>query len=465
MIAGAATRASLVGDAPLVHMDDGRRRSGAELHARVSALARLLAARGLAGRRIGAWYQNSFAVLEAHLAIEWIGATRVPVDPAAPAAEAQQVFDVAEVELVVADSTHAALLGGDVLIHDDDWPAGVRGTLESFEVDEDTVLHWFPRAVSDGRLHGIPVTYGNWEALMHTHTDLYRRGAYGPALGDSGECFLTAQQVMHGTSMIGTYPFLRLGLPQVMLERFNAEKAIEVIERFGVTSTMFVPGMLTRLAAVVDGPLPLRRLLYGGAPIERTDLLRCIEVFGDVLVQLYGRWEGGWPISILDGADHVRIAADPGIEIAGSAGRPIPDVEVRLRDHGGGRQELCVRSPMVVRAYADPDGWFALGDLARLDDGGYLYLLGRLDGQISTGAYHVYPGEIEEALLALGPVVEARVTGEPDPAWGEIVTAYVVTSEDRTEEQLRLALRSRLAPYKIPRRMYFVDELPRSATA
>jgi acyl-CoA synthetase (AMP-forming)/AMP-acid ligase II len=340
-----------------------------------------------------------------------------------------------------------------VLIHDDDWPAGTPGALDIHEVDEDTVLHWFPRAVSGGRLHGIPITYGNWEALLRNHEALYRAdGGYGPPL-QADDVFLTAQQAMHGTSMIGTYPFLRMGLPQVVLERFSAERALEAIERHAITSTMFVPGMLTRLADVAAGPGTLRRLLYGGAPIERPDLLRAIGVFGDVLFQLYGRWEGGWPISILSGADHVRIAADPTITIAGSAGQVSDAVEVKLRPVAGGT-ELCVRSPMVVKAYADPDGWYALGDLATIEDG-YLYLRGRLDGQISTGAYHVYPGEIEEALLALG--LEARVTGVPDPKWGEVVTAHVVG--EGSPEQVRAALRAHLAPYKIPKQVHFVNEL------
>ena len=126
---------------------------------------------------------------------------------------------------------------------------------------------------------------------------------------------------------------------------------------------------------------------------------------------------------------------------------------------------------MVVADWADPDGWCGLGDLARLDEDGYLYLGGRLDGMINTGSYHVYPREVEEALAALPQVRAALVRGEADPAWGQAVTAYVVSvgaadaeadpqADPQAEaEAIRAALRNRLAAYKIPKRVILVSRL------
>jgi acyl-CoA synthetase (AMP-forming)/AMP-acid ligase II len=117
----------------------------------------------------------------------------------------------------------------------------------------------------------------------------------------------------------------------------------------------------------------------------------------------------------------------------------------------------------VVAEYADPDGWCALGDVAWLDEAGYLHLGGRLDGMINTGSYHVYPREVEEAIAAVPGVQSTLVRGEPDPTWGEAVTAYVVPEDPVTGEQLteriRRALEARLARYKLPKRLHLVDSL------
>ena len=197
---------------------------------------------------------------------------------------------------------------------------------------------------------------------------------------------------------------------------------------------------------------------------------RANDVLGPVLVQIYGRLEGGWPLSILDQDDHAAILSGDG-RLGRSCGRILGEsVEVRLRAVAGrpdGVGEICTRSAMAVEEYSDPDGWCALGDLARLDDDGYLYLEGRLDDMINTG-YHVYPAEIREAMLAIPQVREVEVVGEPDAKRGELVVAYVVPSPAGPRmdaESLRNALGARLAAYKIPRRIHFVDSLPAAREA
>jgi acyl-CoA synthetase (AMP-forming)/AMP-acid ligase II len=435
----------------MLYLAGGGSRTRRQLDERADALARALAAHGLIGKRVGLWYQNSFAVVEAHLAIERIGATRVPVDPAAAESEARAVFEAARVEAVLTDRALP-----DALVHTDDEPLASAVPFEPPQIPDDRVLHWFPRSVEQGELRGVPITYGNWEARLRASEAIFARGGYGPPLSDD-DVFLTCQQVMHGTAIIGTFPFLRLGLDQVLLERFDAQTAQAAIAEHGVTTTFMVPGMVSRLVEAGGAP-GLKRLLYGGAPFAREELLRAIELFGDTLIQLYGHWAGAWPISVLDGADHLRIR-DTDTPIAASCGRPVPEVEVQLRPIAGAEgRELCVRGPTVVPDFADPDGWYGLGDVMRADEDGYLYWAGRIDGLINTGAYHVYPGEIEEALATLPEVQAARVVGEPDPQWGEAVVAYVV-GPDGDASAMRVALRERLAPYKIPKRIHFVDSL------
>jgi fatty-acyl-CoA synthase len=479
VIAGQATRRAIAsaGDRVLLIRPDGHRVTGTELQARTQALARALRQAGLAGQRIGLWSRNSAAAIEAHLATEWIGATRVPVDPGAPAAEAAAVFAAAGVAGVVTDASHAAQAPAGALVHDDDGPLSVPGSsgpgsLPDQEVRPDATHLLYPRMAAQDQFLAVPMSYANWAACMSVNAELYRAGAYGGGFGGD-ECFLTAQQIMHGTGMLGTFPFLHLGLPQVVLPRFDASAALEAALRYRATATFFVPGMVTRLAdAVADaglaGPGPLRRIIYGGAPMPAVDLLRAIEILGPTLVQVYGRFEGGWPLTILGPADHAELAAGRSGH-AGSCGRAIPHTELRIRPTPGqqpGWGELCVRNGMVVAEWADPDGWCGLGDLARLDDDGYLYLGARLDGMINTGSYHVYPGEVEEAVAALPGVEAVLVRGEADPEWGHAVTAYVVPGPGAAEDlaaRIRGDLRARLAAYKIPKRVIIVPSLDAAA--
>lgn len=470
IIAGGASREAMhrARDRVLVVQPDGPSRTGGELEAAVTGLARALDKRGLRGRRVGLWFWNSAAAIEAHLAVEWIGATRVPVDPGAPPAEAAAVFEAADVDGVVVDGAHLSGAPPGALLHDEDQPLAAAGSLDMGSVSARATALLYPRVAAEGDLVAVPISYGNWAAAMDINASLYRSGAYGPGF-DSDERFLTAQQLMHGTGMTGTFPFLQMGLPQVVLRRFDAAAVLEAILRFGVSATFFVPGMVTRLArlaADLDRRVapPLRRIVYGGGPIAVEDLTQAVEVLGPVLVQTFGRFEGGWPLAVLGVDDHVAIARGRSGR-ARSCGRPIPQTELRLRPIPGqpnGRGELCVRNAMVVSEFADPDGWCGLGDLASLDGDGYLYFAGRLDGMINTGAYHVYPREVEQTISAVATVRQVVVRGEPDPTWGQAVTAYVVPAPDAPEdliEIVRAECERRIARYKIPKRIHLVSSL------
>jgi acyl-coenzyme A synthetase/AMP-(fatty) acid ligase len=117
---------------------------------------------------------------------------------------------------------------------------------------------------------------------------------------------------------------------------------------------------------------------------------------------------------------------------------------------------------MVSPDYADPDGWCSLGDTAMIRGNGYIHLTGRLDGMINTGSYHVYPDEVRDALETHTDVAQALVRGEPDPVWGQAVTAYVVptTPDPHLADALKTRLRAQLAPYKIPKLIHIVEQMP-----
>jgi acyl-CoA synthetase (AMP-forming)/AMP-acid ligase II len=241
-------------------------------------------------------------------------------------------------------------------------------------------------------------------------------------------------------------------------EPLSAPGSLDPVTVSPETTLMLYPRMASR------GELMAVPISYANWAATPTDLRRAIEVVGPVLVQLYGRFEGGWPLSILSPEDHLaEVGGEP--LLGRSCGRPIAQTEINIRPvsgQPGDAGELCVRNGMVVREAADPDGWCALGDIVHRDKQGYLYLGGRLDGMINTGSYHVYPREVQDAIAAVAGVREALVRGEPDPVWGHAVTAYVVLAPEAPAdliETLRPALGRRLASYKIPKRFHFVSSL------
>jgi acyl-CoA synthetase (AMP-forming)/AMP-acid ligase II len=445
-----------VGARPLLIDEGGAVRSGSELVDRVDRLAGRLAQEGLAAERVGVWYQNCFAAFEAYLAIEWIGATRVVLDPQAAPVEARRAFEAAGVRAVLADAERAAHSVGHVLCHTDEAPLHGAPRTPAAEIPSTRPLHVYARAVRGGELLAVPISYGNWAATIDLNCRLYRAGRYG-RWGEQSETLLTLQQLLHGTGLMGSFPFLHMGLPQAFAREFKHERVADLIERHRVTSTGMTSGMLTVLldAGALGGLPSLRRLLYGGAPLGMSQLRRALDVLGPVLVQVYGRLEGGWPLTILDQEDHAAIA--DGAEWRGSScGREIDGVELRVRPGG----ELCTRSPMAVAECCDADGWCRLGDVARIDADGYVFLEGRLDAMVNTG-YHVYPEEVEDALSELPGVAAARVEGQPDARRGERLAAYVVAESGCVldAEALRQALRGRLAAYKVPRAIWLVDTL------
>ncbi|MEU8633059.1 AMP-binding protein [Amycolatopsis sp. NPDC048633] len=437
-------------------------RTGADLLRRAQQLAGRLVERGLERATVGVCFRNSAAALEAFIATELVGATRLPVEPSAATAEARAIFAAGGAKAVLTDGHHddvaedaegwtKTALGAATLVHHDASPESAPRWRDRVTVHPGHPLVVYPRAVRGGELFGIPTSYANWRAIIDVNVDLYRSGHYGPApAGD--DCYLTVVQLMHATGMVGSFPFLHLGLPQVFLPRFRADAMVEAVERHRVTTLFAVPGMLSRVADVLgDGRRlrSLRRVLYGGAPVEPAEIARLHQVFGDTLCQLYGRYEAGWPLTVLTAEDHRRPIGER------VTGRPIDAIELGIRDG-----EVVTRSPMVSATFADADGWCGLGDTAVFTEDGYLKLTGRLDGMINTGSFHVYPDEVEAAVLGHPDVSAVRVAGVADARWGETIVAFVVSSNPLLDKTLRDWLRARLAPYKVPAVVHVVDRLP-----
>lgn len=266
------------------------------------------------------------------------------------------------------------------------------------------------------------------------------------------------------------------GATLVLEPSFDAARALDLIERRGVTSMMGVPATYLFLAEedrFDEADLSsLRRAVVGGAPMP-VALLDRWHRRGVGVVQGYGLTEAAPNVLCLPPSE-ARSRA-------GWAGLPYPHVTVALRADDGslidgpGRGELLVKGPNVfagywrrpheTRAAFTDDGWLRTGDIAERDPDGYLRICDRLNDRYISGGENVHPAEVEAVLFDHGAVVDAAVVGVPDSRWGEVGLAVVVvrTGATVTEADLLAHCRQRLARFKVPVAVRFVDELPRSS--
>jgi len=246
-----------------------------------------------------------------------------------------------------------------------------------------------------------------------------------------------------------------------VLVPFSPENVVRELKAGG---TMFfgVPAMYQRLCDYLDrNPADLRHVrlfVAGSAPLPATLFERCERVLGQPVLERYGITEGG------------IVVSNPydGPRQAGRVGYPLPGVEVRL----GEQDEVQLKGGQVFKGYwrnaaasADVfiDGWFRTGDIGEIAADGSLAIRGRIKELIISGGYNVYPREVEMVLEQHPAVAEVAVAGLPSERWGEEVTAFVVTRSQVQAEDLITFARDRLATYKCPRAVHFIESIPRNA--
>jgi fatty-acyl-CoA synthase len=288
------------------------------------------------------------------------------------------------------------------------------------------------------------------------------------------DVMLHAAPLIHAS---GTFvlPFWLRGAQAAVLGGFDPESYLAAFPRFGVTHANLVPTMLQMLLSHGLNGAP-RQVIYGASPMPRPVIEAAMEEWGPVFTQYYGQTEAPLCMSVLAAEDHVGPDAP-----LGSCGQPAVDAEIRLVDEKGedvppGQPgEVAVRAPFTMAGYLGApelnaetfltDGWLRTRDVARFDDRGFMYLVDRTSDMIVTGAYNVYPREVEDALHAHPAVSECAVVGAPDERWVEAVVAFVVRRPGSTVTgpELTEHVRTRLAAYKIPKRVEFVDAIPKSA--
>jgi O-succinylbenzoic acid--CoA ligase len=242
------------------------------------------------------------------------------------------------------------------------------------------------------------------------------------------------------------------GTTAVVHDGFDVDRVASSLEGDGVTVISVVATQLARLLEAEVDLLPLRAVLVGGGPVPAEVLEEAIGR-GATVVQTYGLTETASQVTTLSPADAERRI--------GSAGRPLLTTHLRIQDG-----EILVQGPTVAPGVADEDGWLHSGDLGRIDEDGFLYVTGRRGEMIVSGGENVLPTEVEEVLLRHPGVADAAVVGRADPEWQEAVTAVVVLRADAevSADDLRTHCGSELAGFKVPKRVEFVAELPRTAS-
>jgi fatty-acyl-CoA synthase len=269
-----------------------------------------------------------------------------------------------------------------------------------------------------------------------------------------------------------------LGGTAVLMDEFKPEAFLEIVERHGVTTTAVVPTLLHRVMSLDPAILAkydvrsMRAIFTVGAQLPASLGTQVMDYFGDVLFNCYGATE----LALVTMAKPEDLRAAPG-----SIGKVLPGNEVRLLDDEGREVgvgevgELYARNKMLVAGYHNDaestkssmrDGFFSVGDLARRDRDGRVFIEGRKRDMIISGGVNVYPAEVEAAIEAHPDVAEVAVVGVDDREWGERVKAFVVRRpgvalDDGT---LKLWCRERLAGPKVPREFVFIEILPRNPT-
>jgi len=472
----------------------GRTTTWGRLRDRVRALADAFSRRGVRpGDRVAVLMGNRPEFVETVLAANRLGAVAVPLNFRLTGPEASYILGDAGARLLVVDDLTAGLgrdtvaLNAEPLVTVVVGGAGWEGT-EDFEaliaeegepapavdVPEDTPALIMYTSGTTGRPKGAVLTHQNLQGQALTIIRAFQ-------LHGEGEINLVASPMFHIGAIGSIVPLILIGGTLVVLPSgaFDSGQVLDLIEGEGITSAFLVPTQWQALCAdptVAGRDLSaLRVTSWGAAPASDTLLRRMAEVFpGALNVAVFGQTEMSPVTCVLEGKDALRKL--------GSVGKPIPTVAARVVDREmndvppGAVGEIVYRGPTLMEGYwQNPDataeafsgGWFHSGDLVRVDDEGFVYVVDRAKDMIISGGENVYCAEVENVLAGHPAIREVSVVGRPHPKWGETPVAVVALRAPRGSldiGELRSWASQYLARYKLPTALIVTDALPRNAS-
>lgn len=470
--------------------------SWAEIDAQVSALAAGLAARGIGkGDRVLVHSKNCEIMFFSMFATFRLGAIWVPTNFRLLPDEVAYLASASGAKAFLCHGDfpeHAKAVVAASLAPDFVWRigAGAFGEADAAEViarhlgesvpnaavERDDPCWYFFTSGTTGRSKAAVLTHGQMGFVVTNHLCDLMPGT------TEQDASLVVAPLSHGAGVHQLAQAAR-GAVTILLpsERFDIDEAYRLIARHRVTNMFTVPTILKMLAehpaADSHDHSSLRYIIYAGAPMYREDQKRALAKLGKVLVQYFGLGEVTGNITVLPPALH-DPEDGPNARI-GTCGFERTGMQVQIQADDGqelpyGQQgEICVIGPAVFAGYYDNpeanaksfrDGWFRTGDLGHMDEQGFVYITGRASDMYISGGSNIYPREIEEKILTHQAIVECAVLGVPDPVWGEVGVAVCVPKDGASVSEAELAdfLSAKIARYKMPKRFFFWEVLPKS---
>jgi fatty-acyl-CoA synthase len=467
-----------------------------EIDSEVSALAAALAARGIAkGDRILVHSKNSEEMFWSMFAAFRLGAVWVPTNFRLMPDEVAYLATASGAKAFLCHGEfpdHAAIVKSPALEFvwriGEDGRFGERSVRDAVKahagagfdnaaVEHDDPCWFFFTSGTTGRSKAAVLTHGQMGFVITNHlADLT------PATTER-DASLVVAPLSHGAGVHQLMQTAR-GVKTILLptEKFDIAEAFRLIETHRVSNLFTVP---TILKMMVEHPAvdrfdhsSLRYVIYAGAPMYREDQKAALRKLGRVLVQYFGLGEVTGNITVLPTTLHA-LEDGPQARI-GTCGYERTGMQVQIQGDDGrelkpfATGEICVIGPAVFAGYYDNpeanakafrDGWFRTGDLGHIDEEGFVYITGRASDMYISGGSNIYPREVEEKILTHPAVGEVAVLGVPDPVWGEIGVAVCVAREGVTapsESDMTGFLATKLPRYKMPKRFFFWDALPKS---
>jgi len=480
---------------------EGKRYTFTQINERSNRLANALLNLGVKkGDRVAILQVNCNQYLETYYAMAKIGAIMVPLNFRAKQDELTYMLVNAEAVALFAGDRYVDMVNEmrpklptvkhyisidkkreGFLFYDDLLAKGSPEDVTT-EISEDDVTILMYTAGTTGRPKGVPLT--------HNSFSVYVLGNVDPASPDIEEKNLLTVPLYHVAGAQALLAAVYGGRTLVMMRQFETKEWMETVQQEKANRAMLVP---TMLKWIIDSPdydkydlSSLKVITYGAAPMPFEVIKKAIEVMPKVrFINAFGQTETASTITTLGPEDHVISGTDKEKEkklkrLASSIGKPMPDVEMKVIDENGKELppgqigEIVARGPRVMKGYWQDaektakaftsDGWLRTSDMGYRDEDGYYYLAGRGDDMIIRAGENIAPEELENVIRAHPKIDDVAVIGVPDPEWGQEPRAIVVLKKEQkaTAEEIMEYCREKIASFKRPRSVVFVDELPRN---
>jgi long-chain acyl-CoA synthetase len=470
-----------------------------QLDERINRLSGALADLGIQrGDRVAILALNHSRYLELYYGIPQLGAAVVPINFRIPPSEVKYIIEHSEAVALLVDDALMPLIDAlrphlsavkhfisigdaprqDYLLYEE-LLAKSSPDFDAPEIGDDELLGLFYTSGTTAEPKGVMLTHHNMLSnIKHSNS---------VSVPQPGDVFLHTAPMFHLADGAAVFNNIAHGITQAYLSRFDPTEVLETIQRQRISTMVLVPTMINFLLnhpKIEEYDLSsLRQITYGASPIAPETLRRAMKVFGCRFGQGYGLTEASPLLTALLPEDHQAALVDErAAKRLASCGRPVEGVEVRVIKEDntdirpGEVGEIIARGPNIMQGYwkrpadtafAVRDGWLYTGDLATVDEDGYLYLVDRKKDMIVSGGENVFSTEVEAVIYMHPAVKEAAVIPVPDAEWGELVHACVSLKDgaNLTLEELEAFCHPHLPSYKIPRSLEIIEgELPKGGT-